>query len=232
MAARKPLTVAPSSVLVVDDHPFFRAGLVQWLKVQSGLVCCGEADSIASARQAVSERKPDLVILDLRLGQEDGIELIKQFTIDLPDLRILVMSQGDEAIYAERVLRAGAFGYVMKAHATIEVLNAIRVVLAGEIYVSQRIAVRMLKSFLRGNATEPPGELSKLSDRELSVFQLIGSGLGTSKIAEHLHLSVKTVESYRENIKHKLGLADATTLVRAAAVWAQNQTGPTAPKHV
>ena len=204
-------------VLIVDDHPLYRQGLRRFIEAQAELACCGEADSPQSARQIAQETKPDLVILDLSLKREDGLELLKNLVAAAPSLRVLVLSQKDESAHAEPVLRAGALGYIMKEEATEELLTAVRTVLRGEIYVSRRLAAVILKKFLRG--TPGDGISDKLSDRELQVFQFLGAGLSTRDIATQLHLSVKTVETHRENIKHKLALDDSPSLVQAAQQW-------------
>jgi len=206
-------------ILIADDHPLLREGLMQFINRQENLLCCAEADSGASTYSAVQQHRPDLLLLDLRLRGEDGLELIKFLKSQFAELLILVISQGDETIYAERALRAGARGYIMKEEASDEVLCAISAVLNGEIYLSRKMALRLAeKSIECRPATVGPG-VDSLTDRELQVFQLLGSGLTTRQIATKLNLSFKTIESYRENIKHKLGLAGATELVRCATSW-------------
>jgi DNA-binding NarL/FixJ family response regulator len=206
-------------ILVVDDHPLFRSGLVQLINRQEDLACQGEADSVSTAKELVRKFKPDLLALDLRLGHSDGLELIRFFKSHYPDLRILVLSQHDEVLYAERVLRAGAHGYLMKEEATEEVLAAIRTVLRGELYVSRKISVLVLRKSLRITSQAGDTGVESLSDRELQVFQMLGAGLGTKYIAEQLKLSAKTIETYREKIKQKLGLSDATQLISYATAW-------------
>jgi DNA-binding NarL/FixJ family response regulator len=213
----------PKRILVVDDHPLLRAGLIQFISRHQDLVCCGEADSAATTHIAIADRKPDLLLLDLRLRDEDGLELLKSLKARFPDLRILVISQCDEALYAERVLRAGARGYIMKEEATEEVLFAIRSVLEGELYLSRKLAIRLVRKTIESRpALAGPG-LESLTDRELQVFQLLGAGLNTRHVAERLNLSSKTIETYRENIKHKLGLAGAADLVRYATNWVEGR---------
>ena len=206
-------------ILIVDDHPLYREGLRRFIESQPNLTCCGEADSAAKAIQLVSEFRPELVILDLRLQRSDGMELIKNLVPDFPHLRLLILSQGDETVHAELALRAGAHGYIMKEEATDELLNAINVVLSGELYVSKRLSALVLKRFFRGDTST--NFVERLSDRELQVFQFLGSGLTIQQIAQQLHLSVKTVETHRENIKHKLELRDAASVVQAARDWVQ-----------
>jgi DNA-binding NarL/FixJ family response regulator len=208
-----------ASILVVDDHPLVREGLSQIIKRQSDLIWCGEADSARTALDAVAAQKPDLVLLDLRLRSGDGLELIKDLILQHPSLLILVVSQCDEMLYAERALRAGARGYVMKEQATVEVLTAIRRILAGELYVSSRIAALALHKMIETRPKVHGPSIKNLTDRELQVLQLLGAGVSTKKIAAKLNLSFKTVETHRENIKHKMGLSDAAELVRYAMSW-------------
>ena len=210
-------------VLVVDDHPLLRAGLIQFIDRQEDLICCGEADSAASTQSAVPSCKPDLVLLDLRLRSEDGLELIKSLKSQFPELLILVLSQRDETLYAERALRAGARGYIMKEEAAGEVLSAVRAVLSGEFYLSRKLAIRLVQKSIESRpAVSGPG-IGSLTDRELQVFELLGSGLSTRQIATKLNLSFKTIETYRENIKHKLGLSGSTDLVRCATNWVEGR---------
>jgi len=204
-------------IFIVDDHPLYREGLRRFIDSQPNLTCCFEADSYKAAFDNVRQSAPDLVILDLRLQRSDGMELMKNLLTEMPQLRILVLSQGDETVHAELALRAGALGYIMKEEATDELLQAITTVLRGELYVSKRLSALVLKRFFRGDTSSTLAE--KLSDRELQVFQFLGSGLSTQEIAQQLHLSVKTVETHRENIKHKLELRDAAGVVQAAREW-------------
>jgi len=216
-------------ILVVDDHPLFREGLAQFINRQSDLVCCGEADSAAAALQGVEQHKPDLVLLDLRLRHEGGVGLIKILRSKFPAVRLLIISQQDEALHAERSLRAGAHGYVMKEEATDQILTAIRMVLAGELYVSRRMSMAVLQRFLqRKPEMDEPG-VGQLSNRELQVFQMLGAGLNTRQISNNLGLSSKTVESHRENIKHKLRLPGSLELVGYATEWARTRTQPPVP---
>lgn len=210
-------------ILIVDDHPFLREGLAQFINKQQDLMCCGEADSQATAQTAVETQKPDLVLLDLRLGNNDGLEFIKSLKAQHSELRILVLSQHDESIYAERALAAGASGYIMKQEATNEVLCAIRTVLDGELYVSRKMSARVLQKMLESRKEVTRSGIERLSDRELQVLQLLGSGLSTKEIAANLKLSGKTVETYRENLKNKLGLQNSTELVKYAEDWINKQ---------
>jgi DNA-binding NarL/FixJ family response regulator len=213
----KPKPPPKARLLVVDDHPLYLQGLKDFLAAQPDLTVCAAADSCATALQAAAAHKPDVVVLDLRLGDRDGISIIPDLRAMPHAPRVLVLSQRDETALAGAVLRAGAHGYIMKEEATEELLVAVRTVLRGEIYASRRLSGRILRRFYDGI---PDGDISsKLSDRELQVFQFIGAGLSNHQIATQLHLSVKTVETHRENMKHKLGLTDAAALARVAQDW-------------
>lgn len=223
MAAKKPNPKGRKRILIVDDHPMMRQGLAQLITSEPDLMVQAEADNARQALELVTSKKPDLVLLDISLPDKNGLELTKDVHALSPDVVILVVSMHDEALYAERVLRAGARGYIMKQEGGKKLLAAIRQVLAGKIYVSERIAARILELF-SGQRQEGAGSpVERLSDREFEVFQLIGEGKGTRDIAGHLHLSVKTVEVHRANIKQKLRLKTATDLVRHAVRWAESQ---------
>ncbi len=221
----KKTTTGKARILVADDHPLFREGVIQLVNRQADMACCAECTDGAGTTLAVSEHAPDLLLLDLRLGQEDGLELIKSLKARFPTLAILIVSQFDETLYAERTLRAGALGYVMKDEATEELLVAVRSALAGEPFVSRKMASLLLRRSLQSNARTGVSGVSNLSDREVQVFQRLGASLSTRQIAEELKLSLKTIETYRENIKHKLGLTTAQELVGHATEWVQSQ-GP------
>jgi DNA-binding NarL/FixJ family response regulator len=212
-------------ILIADDHPLFREGLIQLINREGDLSCCGQTGTVAATQTAVATLKPDLLVLDLRLKDGDGLELIKSLKARFPDLFVLVLSEHDETLYAERALRAGARGYLMKEEATDEVLNAIRRILQGELYVSRKMSVLALHKLL-DNAPQARGNyLECLSDRELQVFQMLGAGRGTADIATELHVSFKTIESHRENIKHKLGLRNAVDLLCHAVHWVLGRSG-------
>lgn len=211
-------------VLLVDDHPILRKGLSLLINQESDLVVQGEAEDARKALEMIEKLKPDLVIVDISLPGIDGLELLKNIRLRHAELPALVVSMHDEALFAERALRAGARGYIMKQEAVEKVLVAIRRVLAGEIFVSNSIATKMLEKFVDGDSKTATSPLALLSDRELTVLHLIGQGFGTRQIAEKLHLSVKTVESYRSHIKEKLRLNNATDLLKYAIHWAQSVT--------
>jgi DNA-binding NarL/FixJ family response regulator len=217
-----PLSEATSvkrhRVLIVDDHPIVRQGLRQLINQEPDLMVCGEATEPQQALEVAGTERPDLVIVDLTLKEGSGLDLIKTLQVQQPELPILVVSMHDEALYAERSLRAGARGYIMKQEATETLLHALRRVLDGEIYVSGRMATRLVRSVVQGRSAED-SPLVRLSDRELEVLQFIGRGLSTRQIADTLHLSIKTVETHRANIMRKLHLGHATELVRYAVHW-------------
>jgi DNA-binding NarL/FixJ family response regulator len=203
----------------VDDHPIVRQGLAQLINQEKDLEVCGQAEDAHEAMQAIRQLNPDMVIVDIGLKDTSGMELIKDLKVQYPDLPVLTLSMYDEAVYGERALRAGAKGYVMKQEATEKVVTAIRQVLAGEVYVSSGMAAKMV-SKLVGTGTRTAGSVADaLSDRELEVFRMIGEGFSTREMAEKLHLSIKTVETYRAHIKDKLGLQDANELLRSAIRW-------------
>ena len=211
-------------VLIVDDHPMMRTGLAQLIGSEPDLKVVAEADNARQGLEAVSKQALDLVLLDISLPDKSGLELLKDIRAVRPELPVLVVSMHDELVFAERVLRAGGRGYIMKQEGGQKYLQAIRQVLAGQIYVSEKMSARILES-LSGSQTEKTGAspVQRLSDREFEVFQLIGQGLGTREIAQRLHLSVKTIEVHRINIKEKLQVKTATELVRFAVRWADAQ---------
>jgi DNA-binding NarL/FixJ family response regulator len=210
---------SPTRILIVDDHPIVRLGIRQMLAAERDLEVCGEAESAEAARELITNARPDLAIVDLSLAQGTGLDLIRSLRESVPALPVLVLSMHDEALFAERVLRAGARGYIMKREAITGLVGAIRQVLSGRIYVSEGIAQAVLERLGHEAATDNP--LASLTDRELEVFDLIGRGQSTGAIAEQLGVSTKTIETYRSNIKTKLNLKDATDLVRFAATWTE-----------
>lgn len=234
-SATAPLAKAngKASILVVDDHPIVCQGLADLIDSQNDLFCCAGVHNILKAQEAVVAQKPDVVLLDLRLGQADGLESIKTLISQHENLRIVVISQFDETVYAERSLRAGAKGYVMKDQATEEVIGAIRTVLAGQVYLSRTMTNRVLQTKFTGKFSPRAASVEKLTDRELQVLQLLGIGNSTRKIAGQMNLSIKTVETYREHLKQKLGLSNSTELVHYATHWveqgSQLRSAPSAP---
>ena len=218
MRRKKPENRA--RVLIVDDHPAVREALALRVERQSDLEVCGEAADMSAALRLVAATRPDVSLVDISLKAGSGIDLIKRIRDRNDHVRILVWSMHSEALYAERALRAGALGYVNKDQATDRIVEAVRRVLAGKVYLSEATAERLLQRAVGGardEATRSP--LDVLADRELEVFRLIGEGVKTAEIAERLHLSVKTVETYRDRIRQKLGLADGTRLAHYATQW-------------
>ncbi|HHY85516.1 MAG TPA: response regulator transcription factor [Verrucomicrobia bacterium] len=211
-------------IAIVDDHPMMRQGLAQLINNEPDLTVCAEADTAGQALELLNKARPGLWLIDISLPDKNGIELIKDIRAMDPASRILVVSMHDESLYAERILRAGARGYIMKQEGGKKLMEAIRHVLAGNIYVSEKMSGKILEIF-SGQRDTGGSPVARLTDREFEVFQLIGEGKGTRQIAEHLHLSVKTVEVHRANIKEKLGLKTATDLVRYAVRWTESQTG-------
>jgi DNA-binding NarL/FixJ family response regulator len=211
-------------VFVVDDHPIVRSGLTQLINGEPDLSVCGDAEEMHAALQSIDSVKPDILIVDISLNGPDGLDLLKHVRTKDPSLPILILSMHDESIYAERALRAGANGYIMKQEATDRVLTALRRILNREIYVSDRIANKMLRQFVGGSpATSQRSPLDELSDRELEVLRLIGEGHGTRQISEELHISIKTVETYQGHLKEKLGLRNSRELVQYAIQRAMSE---------
>ncbi|MGB9433629.1 MAG: response regulator transcription factor [Candidatus Acidiferrum sp.] len=212
-------------VLLVDDHPIVRQGLGLLIDREADLSVCGEADGAHSAFHAITTLRPDIVVLDISLSGPDGLDVLKEIRTKTASLPVLILSMHDESIYAERAMRAGANGYIMKQEATEKVLVAIRRILQGEVYLSERLTNTMLQQYVRGTSPTKKSPLVNLTDRELEVFRLIGEGHGTRQIADELHLSVKTIESYQAHIKEKLGLRNARELVQHAIEWTMNLKG-------
>jgi DNA-binding NarL/FixJ family response regulator len=210
------MQAAKAKVFLVDDHPIVRQGLGLLINREPDLIVCGEAEDAPSALQAMVSAQPDLMVIDISLDGPDGLELLKTIRLKEPILPVLILSMHEESTYAERSLRAGANGYIMKQEATERVLVAIRRILEGKVYLSERLTNKMLEQFVHGAASSKIDPLMTLSDRELEVYRLIGAGHGTRQIADELHVSVKTVESYQAHIKEKLSLRNARELVQHA----------------
>jgi DNA-binding NarL/FixJ family response regulator len=214
-----PTAPARRRVLLVDDHPLTRHGIAQLIGQQPDLVICGEAGTAEQALDCVRSQQPDLVLVDVTLPGKPGLELVKDLATTFPEVAVLVFSMHDETLYADRVLRAGARGYLMKSAGGEELLKAIRHVLGGKVYLSQDLSDRILDN-LSGTLRRPAGVLSVLSDREFEVFQLVGDGLPTREIGLRLHISGKTVEAHRLRIREKLDLKNASELTKYAVRWA------------
>lgn len=209
-------------IFIVDDHPIVRKGLSQLIDQEADLVTCGEASDAQSALQILMKLKPDLAIVDISLQGMDGIELTKNIRARYGNLPVLIISMHDESLYAERALRAGARGYIMKQEATEKMMEAIRRVLRGDLYISEKVSAGIVKKFVDGKSKRSSSPEELLSDRELEVFRLVGQGFGTRQIAEELRVSVKTVETYRANIKEKLNLKNARELIKHAVYWLES----------
>ena len=206
-------------ILIVDDHPIVREGLAARLACQPDLIVCGEAEDVADALELVKTTQPDLMIVDLSLKSGQGLDLIKKVKARFENTKMLVSSMYDESLYAERALHAGALGYINKQEISDKIVDAIRQVMDGKIYLSLPMTERLLQRAIGGSPQTVQSPMETLSDRELEVFKMIGAGKITRHIAGELHISVKTVETHRENIKTKLDLANSTELSRAAVQW-------------
>ncbi len=223
MAMQQPHERSKQRILIVDDHPVVREGLATIINQQADLMVCGEAEDVQTALEAVATLQPDLVIVDISLKGSNGIGLVKQLQRHYEKIPILVLSMHDESLYVERVLRAGARGYIMKQEGTEKVVTAVQRVLNGEIYVSDAMGEKLLRTFHEGRPDPGAPSVARLSDRELEVFRLIGQGFGTRQIAETLHVSVKTVNTYRQHVKEKLKLKSGSDLLRHAIHWIQSE---------
>lgn len=207
--------------MIVDDHPIMRHGLAQLIDAQSELEVCSRVGTAAEAMAAMLDEKPELALLDISLPDRNGLELLKDLRVQHPEVKVLMVSMHDESLYAERALRAGARGYIMKEEAADKLIEAIRTVLDGKIYVSSEMSARIIEMFsgTRGDSTAAP--LHRLSDRELEVFEEIGRGKSTRQVAEMLGISARTVDAHRAHLKKKLGMKDGSELVRYAVRWVE-----------
>jgi DNA-binding NarL/FixJ family response regulator len=210
-------------ILLVDDHPLVREGLANLIGQQPDLEICGEACNEPQALELIGTVQPDVVIVDISLENGSGIELIKGIKTVYPAVTVLVLSMHDESLYAERALRAGARGYIMKREAAKKTIEGIRRVLTGQLYVSEKIAAMMAEKFVEGRNAADASPVEQLSNRELEVFQLLGNGHNTRQIADHLHVGFKTVQAYSARIKEKLKLANINELLREAVRWHESQ---------
>jgi len=219
--AKKP--EANKRILVVDDHPMTREGISQWIRHEPGFEVCFETENAALALASVIADPPDLVLTDITLPGRSGLELIKDIHAIHPDLLVLVISMHDESIYAERALRAGARGYIMKHESGARVVEAVRRVLAGHVYVSDRTSERVLGLLSGRQSLSPRPGIERLSDREFDVFQLLGQGLSAHEIGARLHLCAKTIDAHRANIKRKLMIKTTSELISYASRWIAHQ---------
>ena len=220
---KKPAAAARKRILIVDDHPMMREGLAALITAQPGLAVSGQAADAREAMRAIESIRPDLVLMDISLPGKSGLEAIKDIQAVAPGLAVLVLSMHEETLYAERVLRAGARGYVMKQEGGKRIMEAIRAVLEGKVFVSEKMSARIMDAFTGHHAKGGATTVAGLSDREFEVFQLIGQGRSTKEIATQLHISVKTVEVHRVNIKARLHLTTSPELVHYAVRWVESQ---------
>ena len=210
-------------IFLVDDHPLVREWLTNLIQQQEDLVVCGEAEDVGQAQTEIEAAKPDVVIVDISLKGSSGMELIKIIKAQNPDIAVIVLSMHDEKLYAERAIRAGARGYIMKRETTKKIVGAIREVLSGKLHVSDQIAAMFTEKFVDRRLPSGGSPIETLSDRELEVFDLLGQGYETRRVAESLQLSIKTVQAYCARIKEKLNLANGTELLREAICWHENR---------
>ena len=214
-------TKGQSRIFVVDDHPVVRDGLKNLIEQEEDLVVCGEAADAATAFKLIPHTSPDIVLVDLSLEHSSGLELVKDLRNQYPDLPVVVLSMHDEMVYGKRAVRSGARGYLMKGESSQRVVSAIRSVLQGEVFLSERLMAQIASRLSHAKTTRPP--IERLSDRELEVFQMLGQGTSTSAIAEKLSLSVKTVQMYVARAKEKFGVTSARELMREAVRWEEAQ---------
>lgn len=212
-------------IYIADDHPMVRRGLSAMIAEEPDMEVCGESEDCATATSEIAKLRPDVAIVDISIRGNSGIELIKNIKAFDPNIFVVVLSMHDESVYALRVLKAGAKAYVMKQDVASKVIDAIRKTSKGQLYVSEKVASQMLNRLVKGNESDPESSVEGLSDRELEVVNLIGSGLSTREIAARLHVSVKTVETHRMHIKSKVNAATATQLVQFCVRWVENSRG-------
>ncbi len=210
-------------VVVVDDHPIVRQGLSEMINEEQDVIVCGQAEDADEAMALLRSNPPDMAIVDIALKESSGMELIKNIKASYPEVQILALSMHDESLYAERALRAGAKGYIMKSEATDKVVDAMHQIMDGKIYVSEKMAAKIMHKLV-GGPDVSESAIERLSDRELEVFSLIGQGHGTRQIAARLHLSIKTIETYRAHIKEKLNFEDGSELLQNAIRWANSRS--------
>ena len=211
------------NILIVDDHPIFRMGMKELLNQEEDFSVCAVAENITGARKALREHQPDLAIIDISLSEENGLDLVKEIAAGPCRLPVLVLSLHDESVWAERAIRAGARGYVMKKEASESVISAIRNILDGKIHVSSDMMAHLLDKFQVNPEGSGAPTVDVLTDRELEVFRLIGSGLATREIASRMNLGIKTIGTYRDRIKQKLCIKNAAELTRRAVLWIEKE---------
>jgi DNA-binding NarL/FixJ family response regulator len=212
-----------SKVIIVDDHPIFRMGMAELLNQEDDFVVCGLAEDIGSARKLIQVHAPDLAIVDITLAGDNGLDLVKELSSQKKLFPILVLSMHDEQVWAERAIRAGARGYIMKREASENVISALRNIRAGKIHVSARVMERLLDRLQMKSEIPTSSAVDLLTDRELEVFRLLGTGLSTREIADRMKLGVKTIGTYRDRVKQKLGIKTAAELIRRAVLWTEQE---------
>lgn len=227
--AQKKTTGSKKSILIVDDHPLVREGLVALIRMTPDLTVSGQAGSPDEARTELAKSSHDLLLLDLSLPGGSGLDLLKEVHVQYPRLRVLVLSMYEEGLYAERALRAGAHGYIMKQETGARIVEAVRCVLRGDSYVGPAIAAQLFKHSVENKQDAARTDIGQLSDREFQIYMCLGNGMTSQQVAEQFSLSVKTVHTHRENIKRKLGLRNATNLVRHAIQWTLMRSGQVCP---
>ena len=210
-------------VFIVDDHPIVRQGLEQLINQEIDFTVCGDAGDIPQALRAIADAHPDIVIVDISLGHSSGIKFIENLISRYPDLFILILSMHEESVYAERCLGAGARGYIMKQEPPEKVISALKKIMNGEIFISDKLSIKLLHKIVNRKSGVYTSPIDRLSNRELEVFGLIGQGLKTRKIAEHLNLSIKTIETYVDHIKKKMNFQDSRNLFLNAVQWLMNE---------
>lgn len=219
---KSSLISTKTRIFILDDHPIVRQGIGEMINDESDMTVCGESDNYQEAMGVVESLKPDVILVDISLSGSSGLEFLKSLKIQYPDCKALILSMHDETLYAERALREGARGYIMKQEATEKIMDAIRHVMKGQIYLSDHMMERILEKKYGGISADA-SPIEALSDRELEVFRMIGEGISTSLIAKQLHRSVKTIETYRARIKVKLNLKNNMELIRLAMNWVQSE---------
>jgi DNA-binding NarL/FixJ family response regulator len=220
----KSETRVKQRIFIVDDHPIVREGLAMLINQEHDLQVCGDAGDAQQALSKIAKNRPDAVIVDITLGRNSGLRLIENLSQSYPDIPVLTLSMHDESIYAERCLMAGAKGYIMKQEPPEKMIAALRKVLGGDIYISENISAKLLQKMVSGKSAATLSPIELLSNRELEVFQLIGQGVKTRKIAEQLNLSIKTIETYIDHIKKKMNFEDSRSLLLHAVQWAMKDT--------
>ncbi len=221
-----PPAAEKSRVFIVDDHAMFREGMRHLIDHEPDLMVCGDAADPDGALRGIAETHPDMVIVDISLGSSSGIDLVRSLKAQYEDLPVLVVSMHDESLYAERALRAGAMGYVMKQEPSKSVKTAIRKVLAGDLHLSEKMSSQMISKFMRGDEPRTVSPMERLSDRELEVFRMLGQGKGTRQIAQDMNVAIPTINSFRNRIKDKLHLKTSTEVMLHAIQWVQSEKAP------